>query len=97
VYSINEVTLRQTITPDRMQGRVNAAMEAGPHGMMLLGALAGGLLGEVIGLRGTLVVGACGMLLAAAWLAASPVRGLRATPSLPAVEPVAPLVTEMPS
>jgi len=80
VYSINGMTLRQTITPDRLQGRVNAAMEAGPHGMQLLGALAGGLLGEAIGLRGTLVVGAGVMVLAAAWLAASPVRGLRTTP-----------------
>jgi MFS family permease len=85
VYSVNEMTLRQTITPDRLLGRVNAGMETGPHAVMLVGALAGGLLGELIGLRATLVIAACVMLLAALWLAASPVRALRSVP-LPAPE-----------
>jgi predicted MFS family arabinose efflux permease len=79
------MTLRQTITPDRLLGRVNAGMETGPHAVMLVGALAGGLLGELIGLRATLVIAACVMLLAALWLAASPVRALRSVP-LPAPE-----------
>jgi predicted MFS family arabinose efflux permease len=43
---------------------------------MLLGALAGGILGETIGLRATLAVGAAGVILAALWLAVSPVRRL---------------------
>jgi MFS family permease len=77
VYSINEVTLRQTNAPERVLGRVNAAFELSAHGVLLLGILLGGALGETLGLRGTLVIAACAMLLAALWLAASPVRGVR--------------------
>jgi MFS family permease len=77
VYSINEVTLRQTIAPGRLLGRVNAGFEICAHGVLLLGILAGGALGETLGLRGTLAIGAGAMLVAALWLAASPVRNVR--------------------
>jgi MFS family permease len=77
IYSINEVSLRQTITPDRLLGRVNSGFELCAHGVLLVGILAGGALGETMGLRGTLAVAAGAMLLAAAWLAASPVRTVR--------------------
>ena len=94
VYDINQVTLRQTITPDRLLGRMNAGMELAGHGVgLLLGALAGGVLGETIGLRGTLVVGGCCFLLSALWLALSPVRGLRDAPA-PAGEAIARAVAE---
>ena len=96
VYSINEVSLRQTITPDRLLGRVNAGFELCAHGVLLVGILAGGALGETLGLRGTLAVGAGAMLVAALWLAASPVRTIRvpsaspeiAPPAIPDAEPV---------
>ena len=80
VYSINEVSLRQTITPDRLLGRVNAAFEICAHGVLLIGILTGGALGETLGLRGTLALASGAMLLAALWLAASPVFRLRAAP-----------------
>jgi hypothetical protein len=50
-------------------------------GAMLLGALAGGLLGETIGLRPALVIGAAGSFLAALWLFLSPVRSVAALPA----------------
>src|SRR3989454_5877500 len=81
VYSINEVSLRQTITPDRLLGRVNAAFEICAHGVLLIGILTGGALGETLGLRGTLALASGAMLLAALWLAASPVFRLRAAPA----------------
>jgi MFS family permease len=87
VYSINEVSLRQTITPDRLLGRVNSGFEICAHGVLLLGILAGGALGETLGLRGTLTIGAGAMLLAALCLAASPVRTVR----LPGLAPQTPL------
>jgi MFS family permease len=97
IYSINEVTLRQTIAPDRLLGRVNAAFEICAHGVLLLGILAGGGLGETLGLRGTLAIGAGAMLLAALCLAASPVRTISVSnlvpekplPAIPDAEPVA--------
>ena len=96
IYSINEVTLRQTIAPDRLLGRVNAAFEICAHGVLLLGILAGGALGETLGLRGTLAIGAGAMLLAALCLAASPVRTVSVShlvpgkplPAIPDAEPV---------
>jgi MFS family permease len=77
VYSINEVSLRQTITPHRLLGRVNSGFEICAHGVLLLGILAGGALGETLGLRGTLTIGAGAMLIAALFLAVSPVRTVR--------------------
>ena len=81
VYEINQVSLRQAITAERLLGRVNASIRFAGLGAMLVGALVGGLLGETIGLRATLVVGAGGMSLGALWLLLSPVRSLRAAPA----------------
>ncbi len=94
VYEINQMTLRQTITADRLLGRVNSGMDICAHSALLAGVLAGGLLGETLGLRGTLALGAGVMLFAALLLASSPVRALRETPSAPAEEPLIPAVTE---
>ncbi len=80
VYEIQQVSLRQAVTADRLLGRVNASIRFAGLGAMLVGALIGGLLGETIGLRATLVVGAGGMCLGSLWLVFSPVRGLRTAP-----------------
>src|SRR5439155_9305065 len=83
IYEITERSLRQTIVPDRLLGRVNASIRVGGLAALLVGSLVGGALGTTIGLRPTLVVGAFGILLGAVWLAASPVRSLReAAPAL---------------
>ncbi len=68
IYQINELTLRQTVTPDRLLGRVNAAMHLLFRGIMPAGALAGGILAEAIGMRATLLAGALGFLLSSLWL-----------------------------
>jgi MFS family permease len=73
-YEINQVSLRQSIAGERMLGRVNATMRFVELGAILLGSLAGGLLGEAIGVRPALVIGACGTLLAALIVALSPLR-----------------------
>jgi len=48
---------------------------------MPIGALIGGLLGDQIGLRPTMLVGGIGALFAVVWLLASPVRSLRGQPA----------------
>ena len=58
VYDINELSLRQAITPDRLQGRMNATIRVVGFAAMLIGTFAAGLLGETIGLRQTLFVAA---------------------------------------
>jgi predicted MFS family arabinose efflux permease len=72
VYVVNAVSLRQTIAPDAMQSRINATFTFVARGMMPVGSLLGGALGEVIGLPMTLVVGEIGMFFAVVWLAVSP-------------------------
>ena len=60
VYNITQVSYRQAICPERMQGRMNAVMRFVVWGTMPLGALCGGALGSAIGLRGAMWVGALG-------------------------------------
>jgi MFS family permease len=81
VYYIDAVSLRQSITPDRLQGRVNATIRFFAGGVLPLGALAGGALGGVIGLPLTLVAAELGTLLGFVWLVFSPVRALRTLPT----------------
>ncbi|GAB3536372.1 MFS transporter [Arthrobacter tecti] len=56
IYAITNVSLRQRLCPDRMLGRVTATMRFLIMGLFPIGALFGGILGEAIGLRGTLWV-----------------------------------------
>lgn len=80
VYNINELSLRQAIAPRRLLGRVNAAMHLLFRGVLPVGALAGGVLAEAVGVRHALLVGASGFLLSTLWLIFSPVRRLRELP-----------------
>ncbi len=80
VYNINQVSLRQAITALRLQGRMNATMRFLVWGTMPLGGLAGGALGELLGLRPAMIVAAVGGLLAFLWVLASPVRALQRMP-----------------
>ena len=80
LYNIDQVSLRQAITPDRMQGRMNASMRFMVWGTMPIGSLLGGLLGTVLGLRPTLLVAGVLGMLAIPWLLAKPVRELREIP-----------------
>jgi MFS family permease len=86
IYNINQVSLRQAITPDRLQGRMNASMRFIVWGTMPIGSLLGGALGDLMGLWPTVLVGVLGGLLAPLWVLFSPVRGLRDQPT-PIVEP----------
>lgn len=80
IYNINQVSLRQAITPHRLQGRMNATMRFLVWGTMPLGGILGGVLGTSFGLRAAIAVAAGGGLLAFLWVALSPVRTLRAIP-----------------
>ena len=50
-WNVVTVSLRQRITPDRLLGRVNSCYRLVAWGTMPLGAAAGGLLGQWLGLR----------------------------------------------
>jgi len=80
IYNIGQISVRQAITPHRLQGRVNASMRFLAGGTVPFGALVGGLLGTVIGLRATLLVGAMGVCLSTLPIFFSPVRHLQNQP-----------------
>src|SRR5207245_5741095 len=62
VFDINQLSLRQAITADRFQGRVNATMLFIVWGVIPFGSLLGVALGSTIGLRGRVAVAAGGMM-----------------------------------
>lgn len=77
IYFINAISLRQSITPGHVLGRVNASMELLAGGVGPLGALVGGALAGLIEVQATLYVAAIGGALSVAWLLMSPIRGLK--------------------
>jgi MFS family permease len=56
IWNVITVSLRQRVTPDRLLGRVNSGYRLVAWGAMPLGAAAGGLLAQVLGLRAVFVV-----------------------------------------
>lgn len=74
IYFIAEVSLRQSLVPVNMLGRTNASMQFLSQGIAPLGALLAGILGGMIGLRFTILIGVLGVMLAGTWLLLSPVR-----------------------
>jgi MFS family permease len=89
VYNVNQVSLRQAICPDRLQGRMNATMRFLVWGTIPFGGLVGGVLAATIGLRATLWVAAAGGALAFLWVIARPVRSLEKVPSAVPIEDAA--------
>jgi len=89
VYNVNQVSLRQAICPDRLQGRMNATMRFLVWGTLPIGGLVGGVLASTIGLRSTLWVAAVGGALAFLWVIARPVRSLEQVPSAVPIEDAA--------
>ncbi len=81
VYNINQVSLRQAITPERMQGRMNATMRFIVWGTIPIGTILGGFLGAVIGLHETIWIGAIGGIFSFLPVLFSPVRSLREMPT----------------
>jgi len=57
-----EMGFRQTVTPNRLQGRMNATMRSTNRAMIVVGAPLGGLLVTLVGYRATLWVSAVGFL-----------------------------------
>jgi MFS family permease len=88
VYNVTQVSLRQAMCPERMQGRMNSVMRFLVWGTIPLGALLAGALASQIGLRPTLFVGAAGCCLPFLFVLLSPVRSLREMPEPVDEEPL---------
>jgi MFS family permease len=64
VFNVAQMSLRQGLCPPEMRGRMNATMRFAMWGTMPLGGLAGGALGQVLGLRMALWIFAAGSVAA---------------------------------
>ena len=81
IFFINYLSLRQAATPDRLLGRVTATMICLTVSMAPLGSLAGGWVGEHLGLRvAILLAGAGGLALAPLMMWLSPLSSMRELP-----------------
>jgi MFS family permease len=80
IYNINQLSLRQAITPGRMQGRMNATMRFIVWGTIPIGSILGGFLGGAIGLHETIWISAIGGLFVFLPILLSPVRSLKRIP-----------------
>jgi MFS family permease len=73
-YFVTAISLIQAITPDHLLGRTNSSRRFVVQSMIPAGALVGGVLGTLIGLRPTIAIGAVGASVALLPLYVSPVR-----------------------
>lgn len=83
VTNVNIRSYRSAVTPNDMQGRMNASARMLVMAGSPFGALAGGALGSWLGTSAALVTGLAGMLVAAFVLACSSVRHVKQVPDLP--------------
>ena len=81
VFNVNQLSLRQAVTPARLQGRMNSVVRFMYWGTIAIGMFLGGVLGSVIGLRNTLWLAAVGPFLTFAPLLFSPLRHLKEMPT----------------
>jgi MFS family permease len=102
-FNVITVTIRQTVTPNRLLGRMNASYRMVLFGMAPLGAALAGLLGQHFGLRTALVIAVLAFPTVILWTIPSPVVRMREMPPGPAedqrvaaVVEAGPLATEEP-
>ncbi len=82
ISQIDQITLRQQVTPARVLGRVTGTMHVLVEGVGPVGAIAGALIADAFGIRMALWVSVFGSLAGLASLVLSPLRTLRAAASL---------------
>jgi MFS family permease len=62
VHNVNQVTVRQVLTPDRLRARVTAVMRLLVYGAIPVGTTIGGVIGELAGIRTALVISGVGLM-----------------------------------
>ncbi|HEY1752481.1 MAG TPA: MFS transporter [Caulobacteraceae bacterium] len=77
----NTLGYRQAVTPDALQGRMNATMRSINRAMVVFAAPLGGLLADAIGYRQALWLAVAGFVLVALSLSLTPLRDARIEPA----------------
>jgi hypothetical protein len=80
LWLICQTTVRQLVTPQHLQGRVNATVQTAIYGVRPLGALAAGAVASVAGLEAALAMVAVGFAMSTLVIVISPLARLRAMP-----------------
>lgn len=70
-----EMGYRQSVTPMRLQGRMNATMRSINRSMIVIGAPFGGAIADLFGFRTALWLAIIGLFICAIWFAFSPMAG----------------------
>ncbi|GAB3425081.1 MFS transporter [Flindersiella endophytica] len=81
IFSINQQTVRQSLAAPEMLARINATWRFLVFGTQPIGALLGGTIADVAGLRTAIVVSSVGMLASVGVAAWSPLRALKTLPA----------------
>lgn len=87
LFQSNVLALYQALTPEPLRGRVGAALRFLVSALLPVGSLLGGVLGEALGLRQSILLAALGTGLCALRLLPTPVRRLRRIPPPARVAP----------
>ena len=80
LWTISQITLRQTVTPDALLGRVSALFMTASAGSRPLGAALGGAIGASFGLEACIAVAAAGFMAQALAIVFSPLPALARLP-----------------
>jgi MFS family permease len=81
LFNISAATIMQTVTARDILGRVNSVASVLYRSTLPIGGMIGGVLGEHLGMRTTVMIGALGLLASAGILALRPVRTFQLTKS----------------
>jgi MFS family permease len=82
ILDVNGSAMLFARTPDRIRGRANGAFRFVNMGVRPIGAVVGGVLGGMFGVRETLLVVTIAQLLGVLWLIGSPIPRLRDLPEV---------------
>lgn len=82
LFDVNQFSLRQALTPDAVRGRANALLRVMIRGIGPVGALIGGVIAEVIGLRAALAFAILSSPVSLAIIYRAKIHQLRTMPEL---------------
>lgn len=80
VHGVNQISLRQAITPEHLRGRMTATIRFLIFGAIPLGTTMGGILGSTLGVRQAIWTATVGLFVAALPYTFSPIRRLISIP-----------------
>ncbi|MFT7837037.1 MFS transporter [Saccharothrix sp. BKS2] len=81
VYNVNQRSYRSAVTPDALQGRMNASIRMIVMGVCPLGALLGGVVGNALSATTALIIGSVGILSSGVYIAFTRIRSVKEIPT----------------